>query len=273
MAKNLSPKIYDDIYFKSERCEGFCEYQKDQLSPIKNVEIECLNLQKNDFILDLGCGRGDVASYLSKGKFSFRAIDYSKDAVKLTQDRVSKKHREWVTEQDALKLEFAENTFDKILVGDVIEHMTFEKAQKIVNNAFKVLKPGGVLLLHTAPNLWFKKITYPIVKNIIQLLGYAGTTKKLVENIDATYKYHVDEYSPLDMRRLLMRSKFSQFKTWIHPDVLRTNSENYLSPLKKNPLISISAFVINHSPLIYLFGNDLFALAIKTSVNPSSSAR
>ena len=71
--RKISAKVYNEQYFESDRCEGYAEYISNKLSYIKQIEIDLLELKKNDIILDVGCGRGDIPSYLSKNKFNFWA--------------------------------------------------------------------------------------------------------------------------------------------------------------------------------------------------------
>jgi tRNA uridine 5-carbamoylmethylation protein Kti12 len=87
--------------------------------------------------------------------------------------------------------------------------------------------------------------------------------KKFEENIKATYKYHVDEYSIIDLKKIFKKSKFRKFKAWVNPDVLRVDSDNYLNSIKNDLLIKSATFLINKTFLVNLFGNDLFVLAKK----------
>ncbi len=261
--QKINPKIYNKKYFNSERCEGFFEYKKNRLSPIKLIQIGLLNLQKDDRVLDLWCGRGDIPYYLSKKGYNVWGSDYSKDAIEMTRRRIASKYRKQIFLCDARKKIVEKIKFHKVIVGDVVEHMTFRDALNLVNNAYLSLEEGGILLIHTAPNIWFKKYTYPIAKIALKLLRFEKVIKKLEENIEGTRNYHIDEYNPISLIKLMKESKFSEYKVWVNRDAVREQSSNYLNPIKKSSLLKTIIWLINNSPLIYLFGNDLFAIAKK----------
>lgn len=258
----LNSRIYTQQYFLSPRCEGLIEFRKGKLSVVKKREIELLSLKQSDYVLDVGCGRGDTADYLKKKNIKFKTVDYSKAAVYLTRKRLGLKHCKNVILADARKMKFKDNTFDKILLGDVIEHMKPEEGISVLNEIYRVLKNGGVLVLHTAPNIYFKKIIYPLIYPILKLYNYK-IAKELKENIDATYKYHVFEYSLLSLKNVISKSNFNFAHVWVEKDALRKGTKNYLDDIKNDYLIKLASSLINHTFLINFFGNDLFAVLIK----------
>lgn len=262
-AHDIDPKIYDRQYFFSDWCEGFAEFEKNSLSPIKQEEIKLLNLKTNDKVLDIGCGRGDIAWFLSQNHYDFWAIDYSTEAISLTKTRVRNEYHQRIILCDARMIDMPSNSFDKILLGDIIEHMTFQDAIKTINQAHRLLNPGGILVIHTSPNLWFKKLVYPLAKIFLILFRQQTTAHKLEKTIQASFTYHIDEYTPLSLRQLMKRTNFKQFKVWIKPDVLRQTSDGWLRPLRSHCFFRTVAWLANNTPLIAIFGNDLFVRANK----------
>lgn len=55
---------------------------------------------------------------------------------------------------------FQKNYFDLIWSGESIEHVTVEEAEKVLSEAYKLLKPGGILALDT-PNRRATKVHSP----------------------------------------------------------------------------------------------------------------
>jgi ubiquinone/menaquinone biosynthesis C-methylase UbiE len=259
----LNPKIYTKRYFLSNQCEGFFEDKKRELSPTKLFELHTLEIEHGDKILDIGCGRGDVIRYLSLNKYNFWGIDYSESAVNLTKSRINKSERRKIIKADARNIPINDNFFDKILIGDVIEHMSYSEAGNVVNESYRLLKPGGRLVIHTAPNRWFSRYTYKFVFAALLLFGYTKVAHDLKRNISVIRKYHEDEYSILDLKSLMKKSDFRSTRVFIFQDVLRRSSINYLSPAKRNYIIRLASEIINKSFLLFLFGNDLFAVGIK----------
>ena len=89
-------------------------------------------------VLDAGCGEGVLVDEYAT-RLTIEGIDpnYSSDRVR-TGSLVS--------------LPYADATFDRALCLDVLEHLTFEEQPRALAELFRVLKPGGELLV-SVPNL------------------------------------------------------------------------------------------------------------------------
>jgi len=260
----ISPSIYDKKYFFSTQCEGFEEYRSDQLSPIKKLEVEYLDLKKLEVFLDVGCGRGDVLAFLfKKGYKKILGIDYSAEAVKICKSRIPKSYKKNIVVGNARKMPYKNSSVDKILIGDVIEHMTYAEAVEMIDEAHRILKTGGKLVIHTAPNRFFSQYLYKIVRLIFTIMGFGKESNGLIQNIKVIRKYHIDEYSIYDLRHYMSLTRFKNYRVFIHPDSLRTSSSNYLNSIKKNIFVQSVSRIINNSFLLNWFGNDLFVVASK----------
>ena len=89
-------------------------------------------------VLDAGCGEGVLVDEYA-GRLAIEGIDpnYGSDRVRTAS----------LTE-----LPFPEATFDRALCLDVLEHLTFEEQPRALAELFRVLRPGGELLV-SIPNL------------------------------------------------------------------------------------------------------------------------
>ncbi len=95
-------------------------------------------------ILDVACGRGGTTNYLLKyyQPENVTAINVSQkqiDTAKLNAPGCN-----FIT-MDAANLEFAEASFDKIICVESAFH--FHTREEFLRHAFRVLKPGGELVL------------------------------------------------------------------------------------------------------------------------------
>ncbi len=76
----------------------------------------------------------------------------------------------------------------------------------------RVLKPGGQIIVHTAPNRWYDAYAYPVVRALRTAMGqgakYPSNPRAL--NVEINTEVHVNEQDILRMRRYLVRATFHE---------------------------------------------------------------
>jgi 2-polyprenyl-3-methyl-5-hydroxy-6-metoxy-1,4-benzoquinol methylase len=105
------------------------------------------NLPKQGRILDMGCGFGYVANYLSLE--SQKRVIIGNDPA---EERIAVAKR---TVGDRRNIEFhavdsrtiAESDFDGAYVTDVLHHVPYDQQQEIIDDLYRKLKPGGTLVV------------------------------------------------------------------------------------------------------------------------------
>jgi len=101
-------------------------------------------------LLDVGCGTGALVSQLvQKG---YRAVGVDPQNAKLAERKRGESSLD-LRRASAEDLPFSDEEFDAVIFADVLEHIEEGPA---LNEAFRVLAPGGILLL-TVPafaKLW-----------------------------------------------------------------------------------------------------------------------
>lgn len=135
----------DDLLYKFNEVERFHWWWAGRQELVKNL----LSQSQPKKILDIGCGTGETLTFL-KSKFPQSAlfgVDISSEAVRFT---IKRGHT--AKKADALNLPFKDNSFDAVLLLDVIEHI--ENDSGVIKEAKRVLKPDGIIVL-TAPALQF----------------------------------------------------------------------------------------------------------------------
>ena len=126
------------------------------------VRFDTLGVQPGDLLLDMGCGAGRHAFESYRRGARVVAFDYSaaelKDvgglfaAMRETGEAGTEPGSLAVTANgDALRLPFPDDTFDRIIASEVLEHVSDDQAA--LNEILRVLKPGGTLAA-TVPS-WF----------------------------------------------------------------------------------------------------------------------
>jgi ubiquinone/menaquinone biosynthesis C-methylase UbiE len=104
----------------------------------------------NKKVLEIGCGRGDFSIWMSKQypNAVITGTDFSSAAVEIAQKKSGLEVRNLDFKvENAEHLSFSGNSFDYIISCETMEHVFHP--QKMANEIFRVLKPGGRFILTT----------------------------------------------------------------------------------------------------------------------------
>ncbi len=104
--------------------------------------------RSDDRILDLGCAAGALTHFFSRTGATVVGVDAEPRAI--ARARTLFPDLEFV-QADVAKLPFADDTFDKAVAGDLVEHLDDETFGAMLREANRVLVSGGTLSIYT-PN-------------------------------------------------------------------------------------------------------------------------
>lgn len=141
--EDISQTNYNSYYEKIGE-----EYNKIRLDSDNNMEnvirmIKKYTPRKDATILDIGCGTGKYGELMEKHDFKVVGIDQSETQIKQATQLIEAYH------EDATNLSFADNTFDICTMIIMIQQLTKENRLKALKEAYRVLKPNGILLIKT----------------------------------------------------------------------------------------------------------------------------
>lgn len=134
-----------------------------------------------DKILDIGCGYGWTLAALQDKARELWGIDTDENALQKARRSYPRVH---YLHQTAAGLPFEEETFDVVILSEVIEHVGDENKQSVIDEAWRVLKPRG-LLIFTAPytgwfawadHLDFKRRFPRVYRTYMRLFNYTPLT-------------------------------------------------------------------------------------------------
>ncbi len=124
-------------------------------------------INSSDMILECACGTGAITKYIaSKCKYIY-ATDFSDGMLKQTAKKSKNFNNIKIQKSDILNLEFKDQTFDKVVAGNVIHLLSTPDIA--LRELERVTKSGGKIIIPTYINS--TKGTGIIAVKFIELLG------------------------------------------------------------------------------------------------------
>jgi 2-polyprenyl-3-methyl-5-hydroxy-6-metoxy-1,4-benzoquinol methylase len=124
---------------------------------LRDVALHLLDPKPGMSVLDLGCSNGATMVYCGLQGATVYGQDLDARNVAVANRFLHRfKLRGEARTGDAAQLEFPDATFDGVISSDFMEHITDETKVAVLKAAYRVLKPGGLLITKT-PNLRYLK--------------------------------------------------------------------------------------------------------------------
>lgn len=213
----MQKDIVEDLY--STKSENYFSLERQ----IFKNEIN----EKNLKILDIGCGTGILGSYFRTNQnCEVYGVEINESAFQIARNNLDKVIKANI---EVIDLPVDYNNFDYIILGDVLEHLINPIAT--INKIFKVLKPGGKILI-TVPNVRYWKL-------ILKLVFFD------------TWKY--ESWGILDFTHLRFFTKKSLTLLLQNEGYSKINSERIIQRPSKSHIIDIltlkvfSGFLASHT--------------------------
>lgn len=150
-----------------------------------------------DIVLDAGCGSGNISFYLAGKVSKVVGLDINKEAISFAGEQAKKLKLTNATFKvvDLKKIPFKENYFTKVILFEVVEHLSEIDYQKILFEIYRVMKRGGLLYL-TTPN---KISLWPIIEFVLGRLRIVPPLKG---------DQHILELTPSEVKKMMIKNKF-----------------------------------------------------------------
>lgn len=159
-------------------------------------------------VLEIGTGQGTDAVKFARGGAELYGVDITDNHLALTERNFRLRDLKITLHKaDATKLPFADGSMDCVYSFGVMHHIP--EIDTVVKEAYRVLKPGGVLMLAlyhkwSMHHLISLILANGILKGKFWKIGYAGVLATIEVGADGVnYKPYVRLFSKGETRRLL----------------------------------------------------------------------
>lgn len=166
---------YDERYYQLQGY-GFAATEREDHKRI----VELIKAKKTDRVLEIGAGLGILLQMIpAKKKVGTETNDY---AIK-----EGKRRGVEMVKNDAEKgLKFKNNSFDTVILNEVIEH--FKKPKPVIKECYRILSRGGKIII-TTPNKnffahdltesHFSEMTLKELRNLVEECGFKIITQEV----------------------------------------------------------------------------------------------
>ena len=187
---DLSDSLYD--LFLDESRQYSCAYFETEEDSLHQAQLnkmerlsDKLSLNKNDKVLDIGCGWGSLSRYMAdKYGCSVKGISLSEEQIKYCnlQKETFKKDKNINYSLEDYRDET--KTYDKIVSVGMFEHVGKPFFPIYFKKIYDLLDENGIAVIHTIGNIKTPKLTPAFIRKYIFPGGYIPSLSEIMPSIE-----------------------------------------------------------------------------------------
>ncbi len=115
---------------------------------IKAALIAQARIRSGQIVLDVGCGTGTLTLLIKQTEpgMAVYGLDIDFQALSIAQEKIGKVGEVIMLQQGSTAcLPYPDASFDRVFASLMLHHLTRQDKQQMLQEAFRVLKPGGEL--------------------------------------------------------------------------------------------------------------------------------
>jgi len=179
----LVQKVFSDVASNYDLMNDVMSFGAHRLW--KRIFIDIVNPLKDEKIIDIGSGSGDLVLEIQKKNSNtiIDIVDLNQEMLNEGKKRIKKGNVKFYL-QNAEDLKFDNNTYDKYLISFCLRNIT--NIDQALKEAFRILKPGGkfyCMEFSKPKSIPLSKIYSYYKSNFIPLFG------KIFSNNEEAYNY------------------------------------------------------------------------------------
>ena len=256
--------LYHEDYYGAmapANCEYFCKHRGAALLPNRLKGLARVKLEPGMTVLDVGCGRGELCIYCALRGLNAVGVDFASTAIAIGQELIEQFQIRSRTVSyvslicaDGCRLPFDDESFDRIMSFAFLEHIELWQAELFVDEAKRVLRPNGVLVICTGPNELPIRLAHGVFRPFANWLLHSKLPNYSDRIATERSGGHLHLWNPFSLQRLL--AKYSM------PCYVRTFADDYAAyPSLASNVRRIGSRINCLSPFL---ANDMWAIAAKS---------
>jgi 2-polyprenyl-3-methyl-5-hydroxy-6-metoxy-1,4-benzoquinol methylase len=184
---------------------------------LKDFALHLMDITADTKMLEMGCGYGGEMIPCALQGAEVHGVDLSEARVAFANDTCKRLGiRGTAAVADARNTGFSANTFDVVFSSDFVEHITDDVKEEVFREAYRVLKPGGMLVTKT-PNLSYLKMSllYRRMRAIVRL---KNPMKVVIPHTPGTDDpQHIGLTNRWSLTQVMLRAGFMNYRFYYAP--------------------------------------------------------